>query len=204
MKAPLQIGVTGGIGSGKSIVCRIFTALGIPVYVADDRAKWLTEHDPILKADILRVMGPNAYDALGHYNRGWIASQVFTDPALLQQLNNVIHPRVLSDTQAWVQEHTDKPYLIKEAAIMNAAGKGNTLDKVIVVSAPLDLRIKRILKRDPHRSEQEIRNIINRQLSDEERLHLADYVIQNDEHQLLIPQVLSIHDEFLRQQQLNA
>lgn len=204
MKSPLQIGITGGIGSGKSIVCRIFTALGIPVYVADDRAKWLTEHDPILKADILRVMGPNAYDALGHYNRGWIASQVFADPALLQQLNNVIHPRVLSDTQAWVQEHTDKPYLIKEAAIMNAAGKGNTLDKVIVVEAPLDLRIKRILKRDPHRSEEEIRNIISRQISDEERLLLADYVFQNDEHQLLIPQVLAIHDDFLRQQQINS
>ncbi|WP_338872451.1 dephospho-CoA kinase [Spirosoma sp. SC4-14] len=204
MAIPLQIGVTGGIGSGKSVVCQIFRTLGIPVYIADDRAKWLTEHDPILKADILRLMGSNAYDALGHYNRRWIASQIFNDPVLLQQLNQVIHPRVLSDTQAWIREHTDKPYLIKEAAIMNAAGHGNTLDKVIVVQAPLQLRIERIQKRDPHRSEEEIRNIIHQQISDDERLLLADYVINNDEHQLLIPQVLAIHDEFLRQQPINS
>lgn len=196
---PLQIGVTGGIGAGKSVVCQIFQALGIPVYEADGRAKWLTEHDPILKADITRVLGHNAYDALGRYNRAWVASQVFANPILLGQLNNVIHPRVLSDTNAWVNEHSDKPYVMKEAALMRAAGDGNSLTKVIVVRAPIDVRIERIRKRDPHRSEEEILNIINRQISDEERLRIADYVIDNDERQLLLPQVLRLHEEFLHQ-----
>ena len=199
MKRPLQIGVTGGIGSGKSIVCQVFRAMGIPIYEADERAKWLTEHDPILKADIIRVLGRNAYE-LGHYNRAWVASQVFANPELLNQLNAVIHPRVLSDTETWVRQQIGKPYVIKEAALMKAAGDGNSLDKVIVVQAPIDLRIERIRKRDPHRSEVEILNIINRQISDDERLRIADYVLENDESQLLLPQVVRLHDDFLQQQ----
>lgn len=203
MKTPLQIGVTGGIGSGKSTVCRVFNALGIPVYEADERARWLTEHDPILKADITRVLGPNAYDqrvgpGLGRYNRAWVATQVFADPALLNQLNAVIHPRVFADTATWVQQHTDKPYVIKEAALMRGAGDGNSLDKVVVVHAPVALRIARIRQRDPHRSEAEIQNIISRQISDTERLGLADYVLQNDESQLLLPQIMALHQVFLQ------
>lgn len=199
MKAPLQIGVTGGIGSGKSIVCQVFQALGAPIYEADERAKWLTEHDPILKADIKRVLGENAYDALGHYNRAWVASQVFSNPELLSALNGVIHPRVSADTESWVNQQLGKPYVIKEAAIMKAAGDHNTLNKVIVVQAPMRLRIERIRKRDPHRSETEIRNIIARQVSDEERLILADYVLDNDESQLLLPQIVRLHEDFLQQ-----
>jgi dephospho-CoA kinase len=198
MKTPLQIGVTGGIGSGKSVVCAVFKALGIPIYAADERAKWLTEHDPILKADIQRILGPNAYQ-LGHYNRAWVASQVFADPALLASLNAVIHPRVLADTEAWVNEHADKPYVVKEAALMKAAGSGNSLDKVIVVQAPIALRIKRIRIRDPHRSEAEIQNIIDRQISDTERLEIADYVIENDESKLVLPQIIRLHEDFLQQ-----
>lgn len=199
MKTPLQIGVTGGIGSGKSVVCAVFAALGIPVYVADERAKWLTEHDPILKADIQRVLGPNAYDAVGRYNRAWVASQVFADPALLAALNAVIHPRVLADTAAWVNEQVGKPYVIKEAALMKAAGSGNSLDSVIVVQAPVALRIERIRKRDPQRSEAEIQQIIDRQISDDERAQLANHVIENDESQLLLPQIIRLHDLFSQQ-----
>jgi dephospho-CoA kinase len=200
MKTPLQIGVTGGIGSGKSVVCQVFKALGIPVYEADARAKWLTEHDPILKADIQRVLGGNAYDALGKYNRAWVASQVFTDPSLLAALNAVIHPRVFADTAAWVNEQADTPYVVKEAALMNQpAGVGNSLNKIIVVQAPVALRIARIRQRDPHRSEAEIQHIIDRQLSDEARRQLADYIIENDESQLLLPQIIRLHEEFLQQ-----
>ncbi|QJW91379.1 dephospho-CoA kinase [Spirosoma taeanense] len=199
MKAPLQIGVTGGIGSGKSLVCRVFRALGIPVYEADERAKWLTEHDPILKADIIRVLGPNAYDPIGRYDRAWVASQVFSDPVLLSRLNAVIHPRVAADTLGWTNEHAAQPYVIKEAALMGAAGANNTLHKVVVVQAPATLRIERIRLRDPFRSDQEISNIINRQVSDAERLSIADYVLENDERQLLLPQIMALHHEFLRQ-----
>jgi dephospho-CoA kinase len=172
--------------------------LGAPIYVADERAKWLTEHDPILKADIVRVLGRDAYDVAGHYNRGWVAAQVFSNPELLGQLNGVIHPRVQADTAHWVQQNAGKPYVVKEAAIMKAAGPTSGLDKVIVVQAPLDVRIARIRERDPQRSESEIRNIIQRQISDEERLALADYVIDNDESRLLLPQVLTLHRLFSR------
>lgn len=198
MNKPLQIGVTGGIGSGKSIVCRVFARLGAPVYYADERAKWLTEHDPILKADITRVLGAQAYDSLGKYNRSWVASQVFAEPLLLEQLNAVIHPRVVADTARWVSEHADKPYVIKEAALMRAAGDGNSLHKVIVVQAPAAIRIDRIRVRDPHRSAEEIQHIIDRQVSDEERLRLADYVLLNDESQLLLPPIVRLHEEFSR------
>ncbi len=196
MEHLLQIGVTGGIGSGKSVVCRVFAALGIPVYDADTRAKWLTEHDPSLRTDVIRVLGPLAYDAQGRYNRAWVASQVFTNPTLLAQLNGVIHPRVLTDTLDWVSQHTNAPYVVKEAALMRAAGDGNTLDKVIVVHAPVALRIARIRHRDPHRSQADIQAIIDRQISDDDRLNLADYVLMNDESQLLLPQILALHTTF--------
>lgn len=199
MKTPLQIGVTGGIGAGKSTVCRVFATLGAPVYYADERAKWLTEHDPILKADITRLLGVQAYDKLGRYNRAWVASQVFAEPVLLDQLNAVIHPRVLADTNRWVAQHTDQPYVIKEAALMRAAGDGNSLNKVIVVQAPVARRIERIRTRDPHRSAHDIQQIIDRQVSDDERLRIADYVLYNDETQLLLPQIVRLHEEFLRQ-----
>ena len=202
MKTPLQIGVTGGIGSGKSLVCRVFATLGAPIYYADERAKWLTEHDPILKADIMRVLGSQAYDSVGKYNRTWVASQVFAEPLLLNQLNAVIHPRVIADTALWVSQHADTPYVIKEAALMRAAGDNNSLDKVIVVQAPVSLRIERIRTRDPHRSLQEIQHIIDRQVSDDERLRIADYVLHNDERQLLLPQIVALHQEFSRERTL--
>ncbi len=192
-----QIGITGGIGSGKSIVCQVFQTLGIPIYVADDRAKWLTDHDPILKADIVRLLGPDAYTIHGKYNRPWVASQVFQDPDLLQQLNHLVHPRVMAETQSWVDQHRSFPYVIKEAALMRAAGDHNTLDKVVVVQAPTQLRIDRIRQRDPHRSDAEIQAIIANQMSDAERDKIADYVLINDEATLLLPQILALHNDFL-------
>lgn len=192
-----QIGVTGGIGSGKSTVCQVFRALGIPVYVADDRARWLTDHDPILKADIARLLGPDAYTISGKYNRPWVASQVFQNPDLLQKLNQLVHPRVMADTLSWVDQHRSSSYVIKEAALMRAAGDHNTLDKVVVVQAPIQLRIGRIRRRDPHRSEAEIQAIIDNQMSDGDRAKIADYVLVNDEASLLLPQIIALHRLFL-------
>lgn len=200
--APLQIGVTGGIGAGKSIVCRVFSALGAPVYDADTRAKWLTNHDPVLRAAILELLGPEAYIANSDaqqptYNRAWVASRVFANPSLLAQLNALIHPLVLADAETWVHQQTSHPYVLREAALMRAAGDHNSLDKVIVVTAPIDLRIVRIRQRDPHRSETEIRSIIDRQLPDAERMLLANYVIHNDETVLLLPQIVRLNEEFV-------
>lgn len=193
---PLQIGITGGIGAGKSIVCHIFSALGVPVYAADDRAKWLLNHDELLKKSVVSLLGAAAYLPDGHYNRSWVASQVFNNPVLLQKLNEIVHPRVGEDTQAWLKWHETARYVVKEAAIMAKAGQHNSLAKVVVVDAPEDLRVKRVLQRDAQRSEAEIRAIIARQISDQERFKIADYVIYNDESQLLLPQIWALHQDF--------
>jgi dephospho-CoA kinase len=197
-KTPKLIGITGGIGSGKSIVCKIFEVLGVPVYYADERAKWLTNNDLQLRKEIKELLGREAYDSNGQYNRKWVASQVFDNPVLLKILNSLIHPRVFDDTKHWLSRHQDYPYLLREAALTNAAGNGNDLDKLIVVTSPLELRIERTKKRDPQRTEEEIRTIIARQKTEEEFQKIADYQIVNDEKQLLIPQVLALHKLFLQ------
>lgn len=190
------IGITGGIGSGKSIICKIFEILGVPVYYADEQAKWLTNNDLQLRKEIKELLGREAYDSNGQYNRKWVASQVFENPDLLKILNSLIHPRVYEDTKQWLQQHQNNAYVLREAALSNAAGNGNDLTKLIVVSSPIDLRIARIKKRDPQRNEAEIRAIIARQKTEEEFKKIADYQIINDEKELLIPQVLSLHKIF--------
>ena len=190
------IGISGGIGSGKSVVCKIFATLGVPVYNADDRAKWLLNNDASLKSSIIQLLGNESYTEQGLYNRVWVAAQVFNNFALLQKLNAIVHPAVYEDTEAWAKQHSDKPYIIKEAALFKRAGEGNNLDFLVVVQAPESLRIERIKKRDPQRSEQEIKDIMARQFSDEERIKQADYIIQNNDSQLLIPQVLKLHRLF--------
>ena len=192
----LQIGITGGIGSGKSLVCRVFAALGVPVYVADDRAKWLLNHDEKLKKAVEALLGTEAYLTDGGYNRQWVAGKVFNNPSLLRELNAVVHPRVGEDTQAWLKQYRKAPYVLKEAAIMAKAGQNNSLDKVVVVQSPVEVRIARVLLRDPQRSEAEVRAIIERQLSEEERLKIADFIIYNDDSQLLIPQIEGLHRIF--------
>lgn len=198
MKAsgPIQVGVTGGIGSGKSVVCRLFNCLGIPVYEADQRAKWLTNHDPEIRQEVLALLGTQAYTAKQEYNRSYVASRVFKDQVLLEKLNQIIHPKVHEDTRLWLEQHAHFPYLIKEAALMKKAGDSNTLDYVVVVLAPMDLRVERIKNRDPWRSEEEIKEIISRQIPDEERQGLADFSVSNDGTSALIPQVLRLHDFF--------
>ncbi|QRR01822.1 dephospho-CoA kinase [Dyadobacter sandarakinus] len=195
MSKPLQIGVTGGIGSGKSIICRLFSCLDIPVYGADARAKWLTNHHPGIREQVTALLGTAAYDMSGRYDTAYVASKVFKDEVLLQKLNSIIHPVVMEDTAQWVRANAAYPYLIKEAAIMNKAGDGNTLDYVIVVEAPENLRISRILMRD-RRSEEEIRAIIRRQVSDDQRRNMADFIIKNDDVTALIPQVMHLHRYF--------
>ena len=190
------IGITGGIGSGKSIVCKVFELLCIPVYYADLRANWLTNNDLQLRKEIKELFGRQAYDENGLYNRKWIANQVFENPQLLQVLNTLIHPRVFEDTQQWLRQHQNQPYVLREAAISNAAGKGNDLDKIITVSCPLEIRIKRIKQRDPQRSIEQIYSIIARQKSEDEFLNIADYQIINDDSELVLPHILILHQKF--------
>lgn len=194
----MNIGVTGGIGSGKSIVCKLFACLDIPVYDADTRAKWLTNHDLMIREAVVELLGEESYTESGEYNRPYVSDKVFKNPDLLKKLNAIIHPVVGKDTAAWLAKNSESPYVIKEAAIMNKAGVNNNLDYVIVVQAPIELRIQRVKNRDKNRSEEEIRAIIERQISDEDRKAIADFTINNDENVTLIPQVLHLHQLFLQ------
>lgn len=202
MDLPLLIGVTGGIGSGKSMVCRLFECLDVPIYYADSRAKWLTNNDPEIREKVVALLGNEAYDSAGQYNTRFVASSVFQNEPLLKELNAIIHPVVLRDTKVWVAQQAGAPYVVKEAAIMAKAGQSNAVDYVVVVEAPVELRIQRILQRDK-RTEQEIRAIIERQVSDESRREIADYVVNNDDGSELIPQVLHLHEIFLKRKSSN-
>jgi dephospho-CoA kinase len=186
------IGITGGIGSGKSLICKVFSTMNTPIYDADSRAKYLINNDTLLKESIINLLGENAYTPSGGYNREWVASRVFNNSDLLKQLNSLVHPCVHKDSHNWVKNYSKSPLILYEAALMKSAGDNNIFDKVIVVNAPIALRIKRIQVRDK-RSEQEIKDIIARQISDEERLKIADYVIENDGKIPVLDQVFEIY-----------
>lgn len=196
----LKVGITGGIGSGKSTVAGVFAALGIPVYEADERAKRLIEENHEIVRSIKTLFGDAAYSPDGKYNKAYVAEKVFQDQSLLQKLNAIVHPAVGKDFEEWVSRQR-APYVLKEAAIMNrgaghrnAGRRGAGLDKIIVVNSPLPLRIERIKNRDG-RSQEQIENIVRNQKSEEEFLALADYVVYNNEEEFIIDQVLKIHKE---------
>jgi dephospho-CoA kinase len=190
----LRIGLTGGIGSGKSVIARIFRILGIPVYDADLAARRLMETDETLIKDIQKVFGAEIYSE-GKLNRKLLASQVFKDESKLDTLNKLVHPAVLKDYNEWEQKQK-APYSIREAAILFESGNWQQLDHVILVDAPEDLRIRRVIQRD-NRSEKEVREIISRQWTSEKKKELAWRLIRNDDSELVIPQVLQIHNQLL-------
>ncbi|MDW7695335.1 dephospho-CoA kinase [Flammeovirgaceae bacterium SG7u.111] len=192
MSKPKLIGITGGIGSGKSLVCKVFSTLGIPVYYADDRAKWLMHHDPVLKKGLIEAFGEESYDANGMLNRTYLASVVFSNEEKLKTMNGLVHPRVAADFKNWAKENKDKPYLLKEAALLFESGSYKSLDEVITVYASEEERIKRVLKRDTHRTENDIKAIIKKQFTEEQRQELASFVIDNSGEKMLIPQVLEV------------
>ena len=202
MKPVLQIGITGGIGSGKSLITRIFSCLGVPIYDADSRAKYLMTTDGILIDQIKKEFGELSFNNDNELNRSYLSRLVFADQEKLERLNSLVHPRVGEDYKKWVDQQKSL-YVVKEAALMFEAGSNKMLDKVIVVSAPEELRIKRVLKRDTHRTREEIEKIITNQLNEDEKLKLADFVIMNDELHLVIPQVLALHQQFCLASSLN-
>lgn len=194
----LRIGITGGIGSGKSIVSRLFGVLGAPVYDSDTRARWVMEHDELLQAQLRAAFGLETYDAAGQLNRPFLAGTVFADPGRLAQLNGLVHPRVGADFARWAaaQQAAGQPYLLKEAALLYESGAYQTLDRIITVYAPLPVRQARVLARDPHRRPADVQRIMSQQLSEEEKLTRADHIVYNDDTRLLLPQVLALDAEF--------
>ena len=192
----LKVGITGGIGTGKSIVSRLFGLLGVPVYDSDLRAKQVMATDAELKRELIQAFGEKTFTTEG-INRTWLASQVFPDPAKLAVLNALVHPHVKQDFIDWAASQQNVPYVIKEAALMYETEAHKQVDKMIVVSAPLSLRLQRLALRDTHRTQDDLERIIAKQLPEEEKTRRADFVIYNDDTQLVIPQVMSLHDQLL-------
>ncbi|BDD05436.1 dephospho-CoA kinase [Aureibacter tunicatorum] len=190
-----KIGVTGGIGSGKSTVCQYFELKGVPVYYADDRAKVLMISNPKIIEGVEGLFGDEAYNSDGALNRQMIAEKAFYDQSLLTKLNEIVHPVVYSDFDEWCQIHKDQPYIIKEAAIM-LEKKDQALDYVIGVIAPVQDRILRILKRDPQRNQSQVQGIMDKQVSDQLIKDKADFVLYNDNETKLLPELNRLHSFF--------
>lgn len=191
----LKVGITGGIGSGKTTVCQLFQYLGIPVYNADERAKWLMTNNPAIVNQITELFGKEAYHN-NSLNRKHIASKVFKDKNLLAKLNGIVHPAVAIDSISWFNEQNNKPYAVKEAALLIESESYLDLDKLIVVVADKDIRIKRIIERDDTAKENVLKRMEN-QLPQKDKVELADFIIDNNGNQLLIPQVIDLHNQLI-------
>ena len=190
---PKIIGLTGGIGSGKTTVANLFASLGIPVFNADDAAKQLMQNSPIIKNQLIQQFGDKVYEQ-GQLNKSYLASIVFADPEKLAILNSIVHPVTIQAALDWAQQQTS-PYVIKEAALIFESNASEGLDFVIGVTAPLALRIERVMKRDQC-TQAEVEKRMQHQISDAIKMKLCDKVIVNDDVQLITPQVIAIHEAF--------
>ncbi|NCA75120.1 MAG: dephospho-CoA kinase [Alphaproteobacteria bacterium] len=191
----LRVGLTGNIGSGKSTVAGIFKVLGIPVFHADEEAKKCYE-DPELRRDLVHQFGERILNPGGEIDRKALAAIVFNDPASLEYLNAVVHPLVGKAFTKWMTVQTQTPYIIHEAAIIFESGLGGSFDRIIHVSCPKEIAINRVMKRDATDGNSVLKRMLF-QIPDEEKAHMADFVILNDGSSLVIPQVCSIHSALL-------
>jgi dephospho-CoA kinase len=189
-----RAGITGGIGSGKSIVANLFSLMGVPVYNADTSAKRLMQDDPEIKKQIRDLFGNEAYQN-GQLNTSFLSGAVFPNPEKLEQLNKIVHPATIKDANDWFEKQ-NAPYTIKEAALLFESGSSKDLDFIIGVSAPSALRIKRVMDRNKITAE-EVKKRMKNQIDEPIKMRLCDHVIHNDDLHLVIPQVLSLHQQLL-------
>ncbi|MEJ8820134.1 dephospho-CoA kinase [Lacibacter sp. H407] len=192
----LKIGLTGGIGSGKTTVAKVLEVLGIPVYYADEAAKELMYKNELLKQQLIFHFGKDTYFEDGQLNRKHLSAIVFTDKEKLELLNSLVHPVTIADAKEWFSKQT-APYVIKEAALLFESGTAEGLDNIIGVTAPVTLRIKRVMDRDNVTAD-EVKRRMNNQLDDSIKMKLCDFVLQNNEQQLLLPQIVQLHEELIR------
>jgi dephospho-CoA kinase len=188
----MVVGLTGGIGTGKSTVAKLFELLGAKVFNSDDNAKE-QYFVPEIKQKVIALLGADCYLADGSLNRKYISGRIFSDTTLLQKLNSIIHPAVGNDFRDFVNSNPGK-LIIKESALLFEVGLDKELDKIILVTSPLELRIERVMKRD-NLTREEVMNKIKSQMSEAEKLKLARWVITNDEKEFLIPQTLKVFNE---------
>ena len=192
--APYLVGITGGIGSGKSTVSSIFYHLGYKIYNSDDRAKHLMNFNEKIKKDLIDSFGERVYDKNG-LNKKYLSKTIFNDTEALRKINSIVHPEVINDFKVWVKENRNEKILFKEAAILFESGSYKDLDCIIFVSADKELRISRVLNRDSFRTREQIEKIIIGQVSDEAGSEKSDYILKNDEKELLLPRVIKIIDK---------
>ena len=192
----IMIGLTGGIGSGKSTVAKVFSTLGIPVFNADAHAKDLMQQDPALKQALVNEFGTAVFSN-GILDRAYLGKIVFADPYKLATLNALVHPVTIQAAKNWAAAQSS-PYVIKEAALIFESASSDGLSGVIGISAPLSLRIHRVMKRE-HCTKQEVESRMQNQISDTIKMKLCDWVIMNDDQQLVVPQVVALHEKLLQQ-----
>jgi dephospho-CoA kinase len=190
----LNVGLTGGIGSGKTIASKIFEILGIPVYQADEAAKSLMESNPILKNQLIEQFGNDAF-VDGKLNRSYIAEIIFNDKEKLQLINSLVHPYTIQDGIEWMKKQTT-PYAIKESALIFESGTQSNFDYIIGISSPQSMRLNRTIKRD-NTNRELILEKMEHQLDEQVKMKLCDFVLQNDEETLLTPQVIAVHEKLI-------
>jgi dephospho-CoA kinase len=193
MRRPLQIGLTGGIGSGKSTVAKVFELLHVPVYYADDRSRFILQNNPTVHDKLKAIWGDQVFQANGLVDKKALADIVFNNESELHKLNAIMHPLVAEDYAQWLSVQNTE-YVMKEAAILIESGSYKTCDKIIVVSVPEALAIERVKSRD-NVSEEQVKARMSKQMSNDEKIKYADFVIVNDGIKMLIPQILEIHKQ---------
>lgn len=194
----IKVGITGGIGSGKTTVCKVFELLNVPVYYADVEAKQILNSNDEVKLNIRKAFGNEVLNEDNEIDKKKLASFVFTNKEKLDMLNSFIHPVVHEHFENWLKQHASQKYILKEAAILFESNAYKLMDKVITVIAPLEIKINRVMQRDKL-TKQQIEQRISNQISDEEKIKHSQFVIHNDELQLLIPQILNVHQELTKE-----
>ena len=192
------VGLTGGIGSGKTTIANFFKELGVPIYIADTEAKALMNRSKVIKRKLIALFGDNAYQN-GKLNRDFLSKKIFNNKDLLQKMNAIVHPKVASHFKRWVKKQ-EAPYVISEAAILFENGSYKKYDYIITVTAPEEVRLKRVMSRD-NSSKEKVKSVMNNQWKDEEKIKLSDYVIQNINLEEAKAQVLQIHQNLLQKLQ---
>lgn len=187
----LKVGITGGIGTGKTVVAKIFETLGVPVYYADTAAKTIINTNPTVKQNIIAQFGPESY-VQDKLNTPYISNIVFKDKDKLQTLNAITHPAVIEDSRNWLQQQQTS-YALKEAALLFESGSYKELDIIIGVTAPLETRIERVMERD-NISREAVLEKMGKQMNEDEKINKCDYLIYNNDMQLVIPQVLALNN----------
>lgn len=194
----LKIGITGGIGSGKSTVCNILKNLGVPVFSSDDVGKFLLNNDDYLKTQIKKIFDRDMYTSTGRLDRERMAKLVFNNPDELEKLNELVHPKVKAEFDSWCKKNDKRPYVVKEAAILFETGLYREFNKMVTVFCSKEERIRRIMKRD-NTTKGQIEKRMIQQMTDDERNKLADYILINDGVEDLLPQVMELHELLLNE-----